>query len=53
VRTAFVVPLETPIRYPIAPVVASRVPEEAERFIAFVLSAEGQTLLRARGFTAP
>lgn len=52
VREAFVVPLVIAIRYPIAPVAASKQPDEAARFIAFVRSDEGQGLLRRHGFQA-
>lgn len=52
VRRAFDVPLDTPIRYPIAPVADSREPDVAAAFVHFVLSEEGQAVLRRRGFLA-
>jgi molybdate transport system substrate-binding protein len=53
VKRAFDVPLEAPIRYPIAPVAESREPEVARAFVGFVRSADGQAVLRRHGFLAP
>lgn len=53
VRRAFEVPLVEPIRYPIAPVTASRQTDAAEAFVRFVMSEEGQRVLRHHGFLAP
>lgn len=53
VKTAFAVPTETPIRYPIAPVVASTNAQAARQFIAFVLSPVGQGVLATHGFGPP
>jgi len=52
VRRAFQVPVEGSIRYPLAAVKGGR-SEEAARFIAFVRSPQGQTILRRHGFSAP
>ena len=53
VRLAFVVPTDTPVRYPIAAVAASRQGAEARRFIAFARSAAAQATLRRHGFGPP
>jgi molybdate transport system substrate-binding protein len=53
VRVAFVVPTETPVRYPIAVVAASANGAAAQRFIAFVMSPPGQALLAKFGFDKP
>ncbi len=53
VRVAFVVPTETPIRYPIAVVAASRAAAEAQEFVAFVRSAPAQAMLLRFGFARP
>jgi molybdate transport system substrate-binding protein len=53
VKLAYSVALERAIRYPIAPVVDSAQADAADRFIAFVLSDEGQNILRKFGFQAP
>ncbi len=53
VRVAFVVPTETPIRYPIAVVAASTVAAEAQQFIAFVRSPQAQSILAKFGFGKP
>ncbi len=53
VTVAFTVPLDEAIRYPIAPTRASAQPDEAKRFIAFVLSPEGQAVLARFGFAKP
>lgn len=53
VRAAFTVPTETPVLYPIAPVVGSAQRDEAERFIEFVLSPPAQAILARYGFGRP
>jgi molybdate transport system substrate-binding protein len=53
VRVAFEVPLDIPIRYPIARTTASLDAPEARRFIDFVLSPEGQAVLARYGFRKP
>lgn len=53
VKVAFTVPLAKPVRYPLAALAASTHPAEAQRFVRFVLSAEGQAILRRHGFQQP
>lgn len=53
VRLAFIVPIATPVRYPIAAVAASAHAAEAMEFIAFVRSPAGQATLRRHGFAPP
>lgn len=53
VKVAFVVPLDQPIRYPIAKLAASQNPDEAKRFVAYVLSAAGLAVLSRYGFQKP
>jgi molybdate transport system substrate-binding protein len=53
VKVAFTVPTETPISYPIAAVAGSPNPEGAGKFVAFVLSADGQAVLARQGFLKP
>lgn len=53
VKFAFAVPLDAPIRYPIAPTAASSNPAEAKQFIDFVLSPAGQAVLAKFGFSKP
>lgn len=53
VARAFEVPVQGGIRYPLAPVVHSRRPGDAQRFIAFVRSPQGQAILRRHGFSSP
>jgi molybdate transport system substrate-binding protein len=53
VRVAFVVPTETPVRYPVAVVAASASVAEAQRFVAFVRSAPAQAILLRFGFVRP
>ena len=53
VALAFVVPTDTPVRYPIAPVAGSRQPELARQFVAFVRSADARAVLARYGFSAP
>lgn len=50
VKWAFVVPTAIPIQYPIAKVTSSANAREAEKFIAFVQSAQGQAVLKKHGF---
>jgi len=50
---AFVVPVKSPITYPLSVVKASAHAAEGRRFIAFVMSPQGQAILRRRGFGAP
>ncbi|WP_217538100.1 molybdate ABC transporter substrate-binding protein [Stenotrophomonas sp. GbtcB23] len=50
---AFDVPLKTPINYPVAVIKDSARAAEARRFVAFVVSAQGQAILRRHGFGAP
>lgn len=53
VSVAFTVPLREAILYPIAPTTASTQADEAKRFIAYVLSPEGQAILARHGFIKP
>jgi len=53
VRQAFVVPLKSPITYPLAVIKDSRRATDATRFVAFVRSPQGQAILRRHGFGAP
>jgi len=53
VKVAFVVPTDTPVVYPIAPVAASANPAAAQRFVAFVISPVGQAVLAKHGFGRP
>jgi molybdate transport system substrate-binding protein len=53
VRVAFTVATETPITYPIALVAGSPNPEGARRFVDFVLSPEGRSVLARYGFRKP
>lgn len=50
---AFDVPLKTPINYPVSVIKDSARAAEARRFVAFVVSPQGQAILRRRGFGAP
>lgn len=50
VKVAFSVPTATPIQYPMAKVAASKQSEAANTFIAFVMSAPGQAVLKKHGF---
>ncbi|MBT2767381.1 molybdate ABC transporter substrate-binding protein [Stenotrophomonas sp. ISL-67] len=50
---AFDVPLKAPIRYPLSVVKDSARAAEARRFVAFVISPQGQAILRRHGFGAP
>ena len=53
VKVAFTVPLDTPIRYPVAATKASTNQVEARGFIAYLASPAGQAILARHGFTAP
>jgi molybdate transport system substrate-binding protein len=53
VRVAFTVPTTEPIDYPIATVAASPKRRDAQAFIAYVLSPDGQAILAQYGFAAP
>ena len=53
VKIAFVVPTETPVVYPIAPLAAAPNPAAARKFVAFVLSPAGQAVLAKHGFAKP
>lgn len=53
VAVAFTVPTGTPVRYPVAPLAASRNAEAARRFVDYVLSAPGQAVLAKYGFGRP
>jgi molybdate transport system substrate-binding protein len=53
VRVLASVPTRTPVTYPIAAVAGSRNPAAARRFIAFVLSPDGQAVLARFGFGRP
>jgi len=53
VRTAFEVPLQSPILYPIAAVVGFGNEDRAADFIAFVRSESGQAILAKYGFLKP
>ena len=50
VKLAFAVSTLTPIQYPIAKVAASSQADVASKFVAFVQSASGQTVLKKFGF---
>lgn len=52
VTISFPVPdtYSTPVIYPIAVVKASKQPDLAKAFVAFVLSAQGQAILQSKGF---
>lgn len=47
------IPLEQPVTYPIAVIQDSANASEAERFIAHLLSPEGQAILASHGFSQP
>jgi molybdate transport system substrate-binding protein len=49
----FDVPLDTPVTYPIAPATASANAGEARRFVAYVMSPAGQSMLARYGFLKP
>lgn len=53
VKVAFDVPLQSAIRYPIGQLAGSANAEEAQRFIAYLMSTEGQAILARHGFLKP
>jgi len=53
VKIAFDVATTTPVRYPIAAVKGSKHAEVAAAFVAYVVSGNGQRVLRQYGFRAP
>ena len=53
VRIAMMVPTSTPVRYPIAVTAKSHHADAAKSFVDFVISAEGQAILKKYGFSAP
>lgn len=53
VRTLFEVPLKTPVSYPIARIADSANADEARRFVAYVLSPDGQKVLARYKFRQP
>ena len=53
VTVAFTVATAAPVRYPIAPLAASRHAEAARQFVDYVLSAPGQAVLARHGFGRP
>ncbi|NMM38405.1 MAG: molybdate ABC transporter substrate-binding protein [Glaciimonas sp.] len=53
VKIVLEVALDIPISYPIAKTTASSNGEEAKRFVAYVLSPAGQTILHKYGFSKP
>jgi len=53
VKLAFQVTTITPIQYPMAKVASSTKSEDALKFMAFVMSNAGQSILKKNGFTAP
>ena len=50
---AVTVPTVKPVSYPLAVVAASTHKAEAQRFVQYVLSANGQNVLRKYGFSKP
>ena len=53
VKVAFQVATTAPIHYPMARVSATKQADEASKFITFVLSQAGQSVMKKHGFTAP
>lgn len=53
VKVSFIVPLDVAITYPIAQINQSKNSVEAKRFIAYVLSKDGQKVLAKYGFVKP
>jgi molybdate transport system substrate-binding protein len=53
VKVAFQVATTSPIHYPMAKVASSTKSEDALKFMAFVMSNAGQSILKKHGFTAP
>lgn len=52
-KVAFTVPTDTPVRYPIAPVVGSPNAANAQTFIHYLMSPPAQAVLARFGFGAP
>jgi molybdate transport system substrate-binding protein len=52
VKVAFQVATTSPIHYPMAKVASSSKSEDALKFMAFVMSNAGQSILKKHGFTA-
>jgi molybdate transport system substrate-binding protein len=53
VKVALMVPTETPVLYPIAPIADSANAELAQKFVAYVMSPAGQAVLAKYGFGKP
>lgn len=53
VKVSFIVPLDVAITYPIAEINQSKNSAEAKRFMAYVLSKDGQKVLAKYGFVKP
>jgi molybdate transport system substrate-binding protein len=53
VKVAFQVATTAPIHYPMAKVSATKQADEASKFITFVLSQAGQSVMKKHGITAP
>jgi molybdate transport system substrate-binding protein len=53
VEVAFVVPTQTPVVYPIAPLAAAPNAAAAQKFVAYLLSPAGQAALARHGFGKP
>jgi molybdate transport system substrate-binding protein len=53
VKVAFTVPTQTPVLYPVAPLAASANAAEAQKFVAYVMSAPAQAVLAKYGFGKP
>jgi len=53
VRIAFVVPTDSPVVYPIAPLAAAPNAADARKFVAYVVSPAGQAVLARHGFGKP
>lgn len=53
VHVAMIISTSTPVRYPISVIAASAHPELARGFADFIVSAEGQAVLKRYGFGAP
>lgn len=53
VNIAFTVPMNIQVSYPIAPTLGSSHSKEAKRFIEYILSPAGQTILGKYGFQKP
>jgi len=52
VKVLFEVPLDIPVTYPIARITTSKHTDTAQKFIDYVLSAEGQAILKKYGFSS-